>query len=114
MRESKNNILIAEFMGFQKTNSGWYDYEDLLTIVYANTGSNTHDNLHFEEDWNWLMPVVNKIRSLYNNTEVTDEKGSDIINDLAEGCIEANILQVHKAVIDFINWYNNQKEEGKQ
>ena len=55
----KNNKLIAEFMGFQKTTMGWYDNEEAMNF---NSDSNTFDELKFHSSWDWLMPIVSKIR----------------------------------------------------
>ena len=61
----------------------------------------------YHNSMDWLFPVVNTIRSLYNSTKVGGTiEIEDIITDLAEGCIEANILQVNAACVDFVNWYN--------
>ena len=59
----KNNKLIAEFMGFQKTTMGWYDNEEAMNF---NSDSNTFDELKFHSSWDWLMPVVSKIGNIKN------------------------------------------------
>ena len=56
------NKLIAEFMGFQKTTIGWYDYEESL----PNTNDNTFDSLKFHNSWDWLMPVIKKVKDTHN------------------------------------------------
>ncbi len=66
----------------------------------------------YESNWNELMPVVNKIRSMYNSTEVYEHAAILIIDDIAEGCTEANILQTYNAVYEFITWYNKEKSGG--
>jgi hypothetical protein len=92
----ENNKLIAEFM----------EYPDLGT-------KGDFSYLNYHTSWDWLMPVVNKIRVPYNNTEVTGEKYEDIISVLAEGCVEANQLQVYEAVVEFIKCYNKKEEQLK-
>ena len=86
-----NNKLIAEFMGLNIDRGVQSDYME-------------HE-LKYHKSWNWIMPVVNEIRVPYNNTKVTGEKYEDIISVLAEGCVEANQLQVYEAVVEFIKAY---------
>ncbi len=53
----QGNELIAELIGMQKTDIGWFDYNELL-----NTGNNnTFDELLFHEDYNWLIPAASAI-----------------------------------------------------
>ena len=40
---SSKDILIAEFMGFQKTSMGWFDADEHLCL--PNTSDNTFDEL---------------------------------------------------------------------
>jgi hypothetical protein len=110
----ENNKLIAEFMGFQETSIGWYDADECL-----HEKDNTFDTLRFDVDWNWLMPVVEKIESIVfddnNSFNVTigstnycviqDSNGDTY--DSVEGYGETKLLTVYKAVVGFIKWYNN-------
>lgn len=123
---SEGNKLIAEFMGYYQPKEEqdnlfsfevYYsrkrcrkDFPEKEVSTYYGEDIEDHafvDDGKFHSSWDWLMPVVNKIRSLYNNTAVDH---NDIIDDLAEGCIEANIIQVWTAVVEFIKWYNNERK----
>jgi hypothetical protein len=116
MSTTENNKLIAEFMGFQQTNLGWYDAEEILLRAERD---NTFDNLKFHTDWNWLMEVVEKIESIVweelNDTSFNVTIGATsycVIQDNNGGVIEiigqggTKIESVYKAVVDFIKWYN--------
>ena len=105
MNTQENNKLIAEFMGITPNEAGVYH-------VSKHKGYSL-ENLLYHTEWNWLMPVVNKIRVPYNNTEITGEKYEDIISVLAEGCVEANQLQVYEAVVEFIKEYNKDYKHNK-
>jgi hypothetical protein len=96
MSNIENNKLIAEFMSGKLTGNS-YEIDGLFYPFHK---------LKFHTSWDWLMPVINKIRSFYNNTEVTGEQCEDIISFLAEGCIEANILQAYEQVVEFIEDFN--------
>jgi len=87
----KGNKLIAEFMGMQHTDIGWYDNEEALKLK-----DNTFDKLNFHTSWDWLMPVVGKI--------TRDEKYWE--NDYREHLMDiipyAHIEDVYDAVVGFI------------
>ena len=97
----EENKLIAEFMSVV--------FHDDENQYYNEIGLYIGLELKYHTSWDWLMPVVNKIRVPYNNTEITGEKYEDIISVLAEGCIEANQLQVYEAVVEFIKTYNDEQ-----
>lgn len=69
-----NNVLLAEYLG-AKTSYGSYD---LFGIIEAIDQDDPHcyapRNLKFEEDWNWLMAVVEKL-SKDKNFEYRIERG---------------------------------------
>lgn len=99
----ENNKLIAEFMGFQKTDIGWYDFEEILNEnVHILNGGNIFDLLQFNTSWDWLMPVVREI----NKTEYDEWEG---YGDLAIAVSSASIEDSYNRVIDAIKWYNEQK-----
>lgn len=101
----KGNILIAEFMEFQKTTYGWFDSESYLKLPY--TIDNTFDELLFNSSYDWLIPVIYKIDTTINDGEMD---GNDIFKDWF-GCVNdamcsRDIEDMYIFVIDFIEWYN--------
>lgn len=105
------NVLIAEFMGFVIKNFGaaFLRYTD-----YAHRNEEYYDwklvrDLKYHSDWNWLMTVVEKI--IYGEYPDLDESKYNhyslaIMRELSYAKIEA----VWKAVVEFIEWYNNHKK----
>ena len=120
----ENNKLIAEFMGLivlkEKEIISWED----LNIT-------THSISEFQRyhaEWNWLMPVVEKIESLnitplygkewirfsvnieYDFCKIEHLKitGSKIIAISTSEC-NSKLQATYKAVIEFIKWYNLNK-----
>ena len=112
MREL-NNKLIAEFMDLEMevSNKGiteyyhrefdsgeWYEAEDLPY-----------------DEWNWLMPVVEKIEGLRDSKGNAYRFSIDMCNAQIEGAnIEIlggafKLDTTYKAVVEFIKWYNEQK-----
>lgn len=111
----EKNRMIAEFIGMQKTELGWYDNNEVLKL--PNTSDNTFDDLLFHASWDWLMPVVEKIELLGysveknfqhidNDWQTLITKGHDILfQDFAKEGIDA----IYCTVISFIEWYNENK-----
>lgn len=72
----------------------------------------------FKNSWEWLMPVVEKIESLdfvfqihHNVVNIFngETKENGIYNETFQG--KTKIKTVYNACIEFINFYNKQKEE---
>ena len=104
----ENNKLIAEFMGVKPKNN-WFDGYELskagLPFSYGAMGNGT-DELKFNTSWDWLMPVVAEcLRIIGEGNEEWDAQYENI-NDTF---YQVQINQTYKAVLDFINWYNDQK-----
>ena len=104
----KGNKLIAEFMDIE------YDSAD-ETYHFDNWRGIEH--LEYHTSWNWLMPVVEKIENITGGMLIGRmfceiEYQDPIKRDLhfkvriASG---VKINAVHGAVVEFIEWYNQQK-----
>ena len=120
----ENNRLIAEFMRWNPCGNGaWHTpYEN---AGYCN-GEPTHicDDRHlkFNSSWDWLMPCVEKIEFVH--FEGTDKEVWVDVLIQSENChivektsqfetiekIGAKIEATWLAVIEFIQWYNENKE----
>ena len=125
MKVEESNKLIAEFMGksLQKSNfwSSVLGYADEFIIINGKPKWSLSD-IPYNLDWNWLMPVVDKIESISKNEEcaynvqieqcfctiVENHNSNEIVDVDADTKIEA----VYKAVVEFINWYNKQNKNG--
>jgi hypothetical protein len=89
----KNNILIAEFLGYTQPHpnylkaSYWYkEGEAPLTI------------LSFDTDWNWLMLVVKEVS--------LNSIGGGVTYGLRNALMEANIDKVYSECIEYIKFVN--------
>ena len=95
-----NNKLIAEFMGYEIV---YRPYSNGF-IKLAETELCDVDDLEYHTEWNWLMPVVNKCYT--SNMQHPND-------DITQGLIDVDIEATYKAVVEFIQEYNNEKENEK-
>ncbi len=116
MKTTENNKLIAQFMGVPSFRFG------TITKYQTNNPSKEAysypENLDFENDlkynssWDWLMPVVEKIRKTTINIDINiigdvsiqcgeGEAHKEIIT-LYEECNQSNLEMVYRAVVEFI------------
>ncbi len=116
----ENNKLIAEFMGF-KTGMTWLEDGEYETPhsqqKWVETGISCGwesvreffpDEMKFHTSWDWLMPVVEKC---FTNQQFNAGSEEDVlIMKLNDAILTVNINEVHKAVVEFIKWYNENKE----
>lgn len=95
----QKNIIIAEYLGFQKTDLGWYDNEEHL---HGFEEDNTFDRLKFDKDWNWLMAGVKAIV----NCGVAGGVTYALFNSVANAELEKSFEEV----VNFITWLKNRNK----
>lgn len=96
MNTEENNKLIAEFMGMK--------YSDKRSF---NDGEWTHSIKSlskFETSWDWLIPVVNKIRSFDCEFDIEQIGVFDWDNDISH--YEFDLDLTYNAVVEFIKQHN--------
>lgn len=110
MNNTANNILIAEFLGFQATSEGYFDNEGELEGIEKD---NTFDVLKFDTDWNWLMEAVEKIESIKGTQIFINGISCEIMfrEKVISKHFNTKIEAVNKAVIEFINWHNDNAQK---
>ena len=111
----ENNKLIVEFLGYKNISQNDPDFN------FYSKNNKTPElelmSLLYHKDWNHLMSVVEKIQSIgYCVTISQIVKNKPIcsieLGDMEEIYIEnksSHIDTVYEAVVDFIKWYNEQK-----
>ena len=94
IENNKTRFIIAEFMGLSeiaKTNG----------IVFKDNNTDEIHLIKYHSDWNWLMPVVEKILNL-KNTYAQERQ-------MVFNSISPDINITYTAIISFIKWYNENK-----
>ena len=96
MRTQENNKMIAEFMGMK--------YSDKRSF---NDGEWTHSIKSlskFETSWDWLIPVVNKIRSFDCEFDIEQIGVFDWDDEISH--YEFDLDLTYNAVVEFIKQHN--------
>ena len=97
-----NNILIADFMGWHSKPNTLQGEPTYFSLDYE-IDDMPPDEMKFTSSWDWLMPVIKKCYEI----EIDDT--SNLHGDISCALLDTDIEETHKAVIEFIKWYNKQK-----
>jgi hypothetical protein len=114
---SEMNDVISGFMGL-KHDKGGHGYP-------IGVGWCTTEHLKYHSSWDWLMSVVGKIESLFNDGlqfYIKDKRAyievdtqQSLVYDIPDvpqcysGFCESKIQAVYKTVYQFITWHNTHK-----
>lgn len=120
-----DNELIAEFMRWRKTTTGYMVPNTYPIIDGYDTGETefTDEFLEFDTRWDWLMPVVDRIHKMdkmvcinfYTESNTVVSKiyswglGDDVHQKEFES--ESAIKSVYDAVVNFIKWHEQKFQE---
>lgn len=115
-----NNYNIAVFMGSKYSKDRLLDIDDNQIFVpyhgvcrYDTIELGKGKILEYHKSWDWLMPVVDKIKSLdesefnYQATNMTLFRKQK--KSLLNIPISSEIDVVYSQIVDFIKWYNDAK-----
>lgn len=101
------NRLIALFMGYKESESGYYpevpdeyDYKGRVISVGPYQGDKPLNIFH--QSWDWLKPVINKIGNLI-------ETGEYYHHRIMNMTIFSSIEDIWDACVQFIKYYNEKK-----
>ena len=115
MNTTENNKIIAEFMGWKMNSPSTFPIQ-----LHQEEETQGNWKLLFHSDWNWLMEVILKINQFDNqrfsvlissmDCKINDNLKNKIVSD-SFGRFNPDELKesIYKAVVEFIKWYNNQK-----
>lgn len=107
--EKTDKELVAEFMEGRIAYVS-YGKKDVWVFPFREDEGGS-DELLFDKSWDWLMPVVEKIHKL------NDDSGNELIAKYDEVNHDVDIFRlsiaapksiVYKGVVEFIKWYKQQ------
>lgn len=108
METTEGSKLITEFTGHKivahlaGSNDPIYDIETDACKGYSLTGMKYHN------DWNWIMPVT---REVYDRiSPVAGDTQTEVIGELTIALLEEDVIDVFRAVVEAIKWYNENKK----
>lgn len=64
-------------------------------------------NMQFHKSWSWLMPVV---KECLNKSEENLDEWEHYYEQIDDSLFQVEISQTWAAVVEFIKWYNQNKE----
>lgn len=99
-----DNEIIAEFMdGFRLKipRNMWYIRSRNETI--------DSNNMKYNSSWDWLMPVVERIKIKY---VVNPKLNENYFRSVLDSKVTTSIEILHQRVVRFIRWYNSQRGGG--
>jgi hypothetical protein len=111
------NRAICEFEGweFKEVEPDWFEAFHDGQLQWADSQSFIDrimlKGFNFHEDWNRLMPVVEKIHDLCISGDAIN---GIVENNIFNFSIFAPLPDVFNAVYQFIQWYNKQKEANNE
>ena len=107
-----NNRLIAEFMGYEFTETPTYGILSGNKFIKAPKDDNKPpfnvsygwNSPKYDKDWNLLIGVLHKISIITNDNYYEKQY---LFQDYY--LPDLNIEEVYENIIEFIEWYNNEK-----
>jgi hypothetical protein len=123
-----DNELIAEFMGYERSREVWDEGEHAYTMKIPQAWNKwvTPSKMQYSTSWDWIMPVVGKIEKMEFEVDVQSQMQtvdddmytiwhqdctiSDGVKTYAHAYSRQKLTAVYMAVVEFIKWYNSQKQ----
>ncbi len=105
------NKMIAEFMGTKPNEFGMFNFRDDIYCSMTQPYIRNID-LQFDTSWDWLMPVVEKMNTMGQWTQLSYKELTGYWFEITTprmGFAETGknaIESVWKTVVKFIKWYN--------
>jgi len=106
----KDNKLIAEFMELPLVPCNIGTENGAVTEGYQHPKVDvpcTTDGLQYHSSWDWLMPVVDKIKILVMEDDSDELYNSEEWDNITHTLVQIEIKSVYQAVVEFIKNQND-------
>lgn len=104
MNNTANNKLIAEFMGAKDGNPVG-SKKTMINVpdFFSKRTTSTHylTDLKYNERWDWLKPVINKIKGLEKDWPMATDGVCSLL-------LTVDINTAYNEVVTFVKWYTSQ------
>ncbi len=107
---NEGNKLIAEFMGLEKNDFGYWVNKDYLFGAQLKLFD---FELKFHSSWDWLMPVIRRIIDTIGVKTINECDSEEWFQStrITKMYIGIDINLSHYYVVEFIKWYNSCQKE---
>jgi len=108
----KDNKLIADFMGIR----GEYNEDEKVVYLESDIdgrGVYAFSDMKYHTSWDWLMPVVDKIKRTDLSREMVMQGIDELITEI-DNSFYFNMAITYNAVVKFIEEYNKVKRNELQ
>lgn len=95
----EGNKLIATFHGAA------YNHVQNYYLIKSLSFMGSIGQMKYHTSWDWLMPVVEKINKIHNEVDIYKQ-----LSKVMEALWLIDIRHLWLAVVEFIKWYNTQKQ----
>ena len=102
-----NNKLIAEFMGWKSRTNEETNTQQFFLAQPDHWYLKDESELQYHTSWDWLMPVVDKIKILVMEDDSDELYNSEEWDNITHTLVQIEIKSVYQAVVEFIKQYNN-------
>lgn len=87
-----------------------FDEKINLELEFGEWYLENPNELKYNSSWDWLMPVVIKLKNIVHEKENFLKMAGRFMN-VQEALLKMDITVLYLAVVEFINWYNLNKKE---
>jgi hypothetical protein len=92
--------------------SGWCTCDQKVDRFRKNGKIVAHNYFQYHSSWDWLMPVVAKIKVLIREAEYDKRfQMSQRLKPIQNETLNVNLINTHYCVCQFIQWYNQMPED---